>query len=162
MEYTYDVMGNVVKKKEYDPPNNRETVYTYDTANRVTCMSYGGDADSSGSTYYMYDQWGNTTAVNDVSTLFKTTVYSNFDYEGNPRSVTDRNENVLSYQYGIYGVKQVSGPGRTINYSYNNMGYKTQQSVTETGNNATESYTYDPFRTYADLFYRRNGSKLYI
>jgi len=94
IEYSYDAMNRLLKKKVCDTRTSYMTQYTYDKAgNRITMVDPKGNV-----TTYKYDVADRLVEVREPEGR---TIKYGYDTEGNKTSETDPNGNVTTYAYDI-------------------------------------------------------------
>lgn len=138
----YDENGNTSATIDEE---SRQTTYTYDAHNRLTRRDEAGlhtwtfDYDNNGNRTYQQDPWGNVTRTE-------------FDAFDNPKQVTNPDTGIEQLAYTVDGeqvwhqdaeqrvtlslmglegrvIKEVDLVGRTVQYSYDDNGNVTQQTL---------------------------------
>jgi RHS repeat-associated protein len=164
--YDYDTRGNLIYAISYDGSAvDSVTAYTYDAVGNMLTSQPGMSSKTTGGniTTYTYDRFGNVLTMTDPLGQTESFGYSGL---GVLTSKTDRNGNAtayaydamgrvltesvtpsggtaeaIGYQYALTGaVKQISGYGMTLTYTYDTFGRTT--GVSETGS-VTKTYAYD-------------------
>ncbi|MFY0575470.1 HNH/endonuclease VII fold putative polymorphic toxin [Cystobacter fuscus] len=127
--YEYDPNGNLTRKTEaVGRPEQRVTVYTYDTYGNRTSARRLGDARTQESVYqFAYDDSGNLKTL--TSPEGAVTRYA-YDVMGNVVSITDPREKVWTYTYDANGqLLMEANPLSTVGvYEYNKVGNKTKET----------------------------------
>ncbi|MDM3847921.1 MAG: putative Ig domain-containing protein, partial [Aphanizomenon gracile PMC638.10] len=135
--FEYDVRGNLTKATDADS----SVTYSYDAADRLTNVSYGGTRSLS----FSYDAGGRRSKMVDQDGF--ATNYS-YDSVGRLKQLTDKDaKSIVSYSYNTLGQlsREDNGNGTHTTYSYDDAGqalsivnYKPDNSI-----NSRNDYTYN-------------------
>lgn len=117
IDYEYDRLGNVAKKKRYSP--SESTIYSYDKAGRLSGINY---PDSSNDVNIEYDQAGHRTLLNSAAGKFDYS-YDNagrLEWKQSSIDVGGLKTYLIEYEYdGMDRVHQITYPSnRLVRYSY--------------------------------------------
>ncbi len=170
IEYTYDSFGNVVQKKDY--LNNTDYVrtdYSYtDTqyngqftgSNLMSETVYGVlDNDSSSknvSVSYQYDWRGNPISVTDANG--NTTQYEYDDLNRVVKSIApDGSVETVLYDYGDTEITKTDALGTDFIYYYDGSGNLLEECV-DTWRNQIKEYWYDGYNNLIKEITRSSGS----
>ncbi len=188
-EYGYDNRNRLIKiiqhntdgtknytQYHYDAVGNKTKMYTGLNAPINTATETGADTDNT-VTRYQYNHQNQMTTMTDP---LEQTTQNTYDMVGNLIKQTDRNGNIITYQYNGQGKllnKKVTKDGQTkqITYTYDKLG--NRKSMTdETGtttysyddlsrlktenapNNITKEYTYDAVSNRLTFTLKQNGT----
>ncbi len=188
-EYGYDNRNRLIKviqhntdgtknytQYHYDAVGNKTKMYTGLNAPINTATETGADTDYT-VTRYQYNHQNQMTTMTDP---LEQTTQNTYDMVGNLIKQTDRNGNIITYQYNGQGKllnKKVTKDGQTkqITYTYDKLG--NRKSMTdETGtttysyddlsrlktenapNNITKEYTYDAVSNRLAYTLKQNGT----
>jgi RHS repeat-associated protein len=141
----YDENGNLLSKKDAE---GRETVFTYDNANRPATRVEGFGSPEAGVTELRHDENGNLTEerdgrARDLGLPFSTK--NTYDELDRLETVTDGAAHTTVYGYDEEGNRNLmrEPEGQSTTFAYDELG--KLRRVTQPGNRAT-SYDYDPAR----------------
>ncbi len=188
-EYEYDNRNRLIKiiqhntdgiknytQYHYDAVGNKTKMFTGLNAPINTATETGADADYT-VTRYQYNHQNQMITMTDP---LEQTTQNTYDMVGNLIKQTDRNGNIITYQYNGQGKllnKKVTKDGQTkqITYTYDKLG--NRKSMTdETGtttysyddlnrlktenapNNITKEYTYDAVSNRLAYTLKQNGT----
>ncbi len=189
-EYGYDNRNRLIKviqhntdgtknytQYQYDAVGNKTKMFTGLHAEINTATETGADTDYS-VTRYQYNHLNQMTTMTDP---LEQTTQNKYDMVGNLIKQTDRNGNIITYQYNGQGKllnKKVTKDGqkKQITYTYNKLGNRksmTDELGTATysyddlsrlktenaPNNITKEYTYDAVSNRKTYILKQNGTE---
>lgn len=158
--YTYDDHGRVVTETV---PGHGTKTYSYGTAQggqKTVTVSDMGDDNTSRSTTYIYDAWGNLKSVEDSETTVTNMYFSQggissttasgatwtFTYDncGNRISMSDPDAGTTTYEYDALGreISRTDARGVTYVTNYDYLGRVTSTTAFTPVSSETITYTY--------------------
>ena len=155
-DYQYDKAGNRIQMNEYVQKTNAHNVtdYTYDANNRMTSTTTTANGDVTGTTRYYYDNNGNTiaeqrknyTTGNEQSDMslsgrIGTSTAKIYKYDAFNRLVQfNEGATEATYTYSADNLRN----SKTVNGTRTDFAWNGQNLASETKNDITTAYTYDP------------------
>ena len=158
--YTYDAHGRVVTETI---PGHGTKTYSYGTTQggqKTVTVSDMGDDNTSRSTTYTYDAWGNLKSVEDPETTVTNMYFSQggissttaggatwtFTYDncGNRISMSDPDAGTTTYEYDALGreISRTDARGVTYVTNYDYLGRVTSTTAFTPVSSETITYTY--------------------